>query len=153
MSPRAAWRLETLGFREVYDYVAGKKDWLDAALAMQGAVEQRIQLGRRARPDVPTCRFDERVGEVAKRVRANGWDQAAVTNQARVLLGWLDAERLDSSPDSRVEDAMLEGPVTFRPSMVPEETAQWMDGNQAGSVLVTSSDGTLIGVARREDLH
>lgn len=153
MSPRAAWRLETLGFREVYDYVAGKKDWLDAGLAMQGAVEQRIQLGRRARPDVPTCRFDEQVGEVAKRVRASGWDQAAVTNQARVLLGWLDAERLDSSPDSRVEDAMLEGPVTFRPSMVPEETAQWMDGNQAGSVLVTSSDGTLIGVARREDLH
>jgi 3-mercaptopyruvate sulfurtransferase SseA len=28
MSPRAAWRLKTLGFERVYDYVGGKADWL-----------------------------------------------------------------------------------------------------------------------------
>jgi hypothetical protein len=27
MSPRAAWRLESIGFQHVYDYVAGKADW------------------------------------------------------------------------------------------------------------------------------
>ncbi len=32
MSPRAAARLETLGFSRVYDYVGGKRDWLAAAL-------------------------------------------------------------------------------------------------------------------------
>lgn len=33
MSPRAAWRLERLGFEPVYDYVAGKVDWMAAGLA------------------------------------------------------------------------------------------------------------------------
>src|SRR5215203_5599470 len=28
MSPRAAWWLEDLGFKNVYDYVPGKADWL-----------------------------------------------------------------------------------------------------------------------------
>ncbi len=32
MSPRAAWRLEAAGFGPVYDYVAGKADWLAADL-------------------------------------------------------------------------------------------------------------------------
>ena len=33
MSPRAAWRLEAFGYVEVYDYVAGKSDWMAAGLA------------------------------------------------------------------------------------------------------------------------
>jgi len=32
MSPRAASRLESLGFRDVYDYAAGKADWFNAGL-------------------------------------------------------------------------------------------------------------------------
>ena len=36
MSPRAAWRLETLGFERVYDYVGGKADWLGHALPREG---------------------------------------------------------------------------------------------------------------------
>ena len=36
MSPRAACRLETLGFAEVYDYVAGKADWLGRGLPREG---------------------------------------------------------------------------------------------------------------------
>jgi len=32
MSPRAASRLESLGFRDVYDYAAGKADWFAAGL-------------------------------------------------------------------------------------------------------------------------
>ncbi len=32
MSPRAAARLETLGFDDVYDYVSGKSDWMAAGL-------------------------------------------------------------------------------------------------------------------------
>jgi rhodanese-related sulfurtransferase len=30
MSPRAASRLESLGFTEVYDYIDGKLDWMAA---------------------------------------------------------------------------------------------------------------------------
>jgi hypothetical protein len=33
MSPRAAWRLESIGFGQVYDYAAGKADWGSARSA------------------------------------------------------------------------------------------------------------------------
>ena len=36
MSPRAAWRLETLGFAQVFDYADGKLDWMTAGLATEG---------------------------------------------------------------------------------------------------------------------
>ena len=36
MSPRAAWRLEALGFGGVYDYVAGKVDWIAAGYLPNG---------------------------------------------------------------------------------------------------------------------
>ena len=32
MSPRAACRLDTLGFEHVYDYLTGKYDWLARGL-------------------------------------------------------------------------------------------------------------------------
>ena len=36
MSPRAACRLQTLGFTNVYDYVLGKADWLAHGLPTEG---------------------------------------------------------------------------------------------------------------------
>jgi hypothetical protein len=35
MSPRAAWRLEGMGFTEVYDYPPGKADWSASGLPME----------------------------------------------------------------------------------------------------------------------
>ena len=40
MSPRAACRLELLGFTQVYDYVAGKADWLAHGLPTEGEQAQ-----------------------------------------------------------------------------------------------------------------
>ena len=39
MSPRAAWRLEAAGFSPVYDYAAGKADWLAADLPFEGTAQ------------------------------------------------------------------------------------------------------------------
>jgi hypothetical protein len=36
MSPRAACRLDTLGFEHVYDYMPGKVDWLARNLPVEG---------------------------------------------------------------------------------------------------------------------
>jgi len=152
MSPRAAWRLETLGFKDVYDYVDGKKDWFESGLPLEGEVATATWLGQRARREVPVGRMADTIGELAARARSAGWDQAVITNEAGTVLGWLDSESLSAAPTSRAEDAMLEGPVTFRPSKTLEETAAWMDENRINSVLVTSPDGVLIGVARRADL-
>ena len=40
MSPRAACRLELLGFTQVYDDVAGKADWLAHGLPTEGEQAQ-----------------------------------------------------------------------------------------------------------------
>lgn len=152
MSPRAASRLESLGFREVYDYAAGKADWFAAGLPIEGETASRPVIGRLARSDVPSAGLDERLGDVRKRAEAAGWDQAAVLDDRRVLLGWLGAEALGGDPAAPAAAAMREGPVTFRPNMGIDDTASWMDARSAAGVLVTSSDGTFIGVVRREDL-
>lgn len=36
MSPRAAARLEGIGFEQVYDYTAGKVDWGSFGLPLEG---------------------------------------------------------------------------------------------------------------------
>src|SRR6266550_4700590 len=58
MSPRAAWRLESIGFTQVYDYVAGKADWGSFGLPLEGTKGARA--GEHVRADVPTCRLEER---------------------------------------------------------------------------------------------
>lgn len=153
MSPRAASRLESLGFRQVYDYAAGKADWFAAGLPVEGEAAVIPVIGKLARHDVPGFRLTERVADVRERVESAGWDQAVVLDDRRMLLGWLSDEALRSDPAPQIEAVMLEGPVTFRPNMGTDETASWMDAKAVGSVLVTRSDGTFIGVLRRSDLE
>ena len=49
MSPRAAWRLETLGFEKVFDYVDGRADWLAAGLPTEGTGSSLPKAGDVAR--------------------------------------------------------------------------------------------------------
>src|SRR5919201_1482529 len=53
MCPRAASRLESIGFEQVYDYVAGKADWGSAGLPLDGpAGKQKTgRAGDDARPE------------------------------------------------------------------------------------------------------
>jgi rhodanese-related sulfurtransferase len=94
LSPRAAWRLESLGFAEVYDYVDGELDWLAAGLPTEGRNADVPRAGDVARRDVPTCRLEEPIGQVRERVRAAGWDACVVVNDQRVVLGLLRAGEL-----------------------------------------------------------
>ena len=36
MSPRAAWRLEEIGFEHVHDFVGGKTEWIERGLPTEG---------------------------------------------------------------------------------------------------------------------
>jgi len=152
MSPRAASRLESLGFRDVYDYAAGKADWFAAGLPVEGEAAATPVIGKLVRQDVPSGLLDALVGDVGRRAEAAGWDQAVVLDDRGVLLGWLSQDALRSDPAADVAAVMLEGPVTFRPNEGIAETASWMDGRNVSSILVTSSDGTFLGVVRRQDL-
>ena len=151
MSPRAAWRLESLGFGEVYDYVAGKLDWMAAGLPTDGTNAQHLRAGDVARKDVPTTEVNERLGEVRERVRAAGWDAAVVINRERVVLGLLRSKELDKDPELRIEQAMRPGPSTYRPYVAIKEMAKTMTEHKLESSPVTTSDGRLVGLLLQKD--
>src|SRR5438876_10705890 len=147
MSPRAAWRLESIGFTRVYDYVAGKADWGSFGLPLEGTKGARA--GEYARADVPTCRLEERLQEVRHQVSAAGWATCIVVNASGVVLGRLGRKALASAEDATVEAVMTAGPSTVRPSITLADIVERMQSQKLTSALVTRSDGTLVGVLRR----
>lgn len=151
MSPRAAWRLESLGFGEVYDYVASKVDWLGAGLAFEGALADQPRLVTLADPAVPTCQLDDASGDV--RARLDGWGFCLVVNDQRVVLGLARAEALGAADDRRVGEVMREAPRTYRPHVTAAELAPQLTKNPRPWVLVTNLNGTLVGAVRPEQVH
>jgi Mg/Co/Ni transporter MgtE len=131
--------------------VDGKLDWLTAGLPVEGNTVERPRAGDVARRDVPTCRLDETIGEVRKRVRAAGWNACVVVNDERVVLGLLREAELEKGADELIEQVMRPGPSTFRPNVPIEEMAQYMVDHNLPTSPITSSDGRLIGLLRRED--
>jgi rhodanese-related sulfurtransferase len=94
MSPRAAWRLEELGFTKVYDYVPSKIDWFANGLPREGKAAETPWTGDLARDDVPTCAPNDRVGDVRDRVLASGYDtSASFSTSARSFLASCAATR------------------------------------------------------------
>ena len=128
----------------------GKLDWLAAGLPTEGTNAERPRAADVARADVPTCRLDEQVERVRERVRAAGWDACVVVNDERVVLGLLRREELER-PEGRIEQVMRPGPSTFRPYVPIGELAHYMVAHDLPTSPITSSDGRLIGVLRRED--
>ncbi len=151
MSARAAWRLESLGFGQVYDYAAGEADWIANGLPRAGRNATVPRVGDVARREVPTCSPSETVGAVRERVRAAGWDQCLVVNDERVVFGRLDERALAGDPHTPVEAVMAAGPTTFRPGNDLADTVERMRDRNVGSVVVTTSDGRLVGLLLRSD--
>jgi CBS domain-containing protein len=152
MSPRAAWRLESFGFLEVYDYTVGKLDWMAAGLTTEGTNSNRPRAGDLARKDIPTCKVDERLGEVRDRVHALGWDAVVVVNDERVVFGLLRAKELARDGDLPIAQAMRPGPSTFRPYVLADHMAHTMVEHKLESSPITTSDGRLVGLLLQKDV-
>jgi CBS domain-containing protein len=151
MSSRAASRFESIGFEQVYDYVAGKADWGSFGLPLEGRRASPTRVGAHARIDVPTCGLGERLREVCERLRDAGWDTCFVVDGRRVVFGRLGRSALARDDDLSVEEAMTSGPSTVRPSFELDRAVERMRAQGLSSLPVTRSDGTLVGVIRRED--
>ncbi len=152
MSPRAAWRLESLGFLDVYDYTVGKLDWLAAGLPTEGTNANKPRAGTVARKDVPTCRLDERLADVRERAHGQGWDAAVVINPERVVFGLLRAKELSGDGNRLISDVMRPGPSTFRPYVLADEMAKTMVDHKLESSPITTSDGKLVGLLLQKDV-
>ena len=135
----------------MYDYVEGKLDWIAAGMRFEGTLAGRATAGSVALRDVPTCRTDERLGDVANRVRSAGSDAGVVVNVERVVFGLMRSKELAGDPDQPVERAMRPGPSTFRPNVPILEMAEYMAEHELPNCPVTTSDGRLVGLLVRED--
>ena len=151
MSPRAAARLETLGFTKVYDYVNGKADWLATALPSEGLSAGRSTAGSTLRHDDIVAHSGERLGDVASRVRSEGKNAVIVINDRHVVLGRVRGRALDGAPDTTIEDVMQSGPSTIRPDTPLETVVKTLREGNVTSTLVTDPDGLLMGTIYLED--
>ena len=151
MAPRAAARLETMGFRRVHEYKAGKLDWMAAGLPTEGDNSLHPRAGDASRKDVPVCSLTEKLGDVRDRVKAAGWDAAIAVDSDRIVLGLLRSKELAMDPELSVEQAMRPGPSTFRPYVSLHEMAHFMEEHNLDSSPVTTSDGKLVGLLYKSD--
>ena len=150
MSPRAACRLETLGFAAVYDYALGKYDWLAHALPTETG-----RTGRRAgdvmRADAATCRLDEPAATVRDRIEASPYGFALVLADDRTVLGRLRRSALADPGEASVEELMEPGPSTVRPHADLQPLVERLRERGLRTAVVTTPEGTLLGVVHRDD--
>lgn len=151
MSPRAATRLDQLGF-EACDYALSKVDWMAHALPMEGTAAPRPTAGSFARDDVATCELDDTAGTIKQSIDSTRYGFALILAD-RVVLGRVRSSRLDAATDdASAEELMEPGPSTARPHTDPDELAKRLQCSGVNTAILTTSEGELIGVVRRADL-
>ncbi len=159
MSPRAAWRLETLGFTNIYDYVAGKADWFAAGLPRAGKLASIPRAGDVARRDDVSCQLTDRISDIINQVRAAGKDTCIVTTDGNVVLGRVrigavaggGEATVNATVNATVEEVMDSGPTTARADTLLESILERLSARNVDSILITTSDGRLVGTLYRSD--
>jgi CBS domain-containing protein len=152
MSPRAACRLATLGFEQVFDYMPGKVDWLARGLPVEGDKASEPRALDFAREDVITCELSDSISSVRERVAESAYGFAFVLADG-VLMGRLRKAALEGSPDARAEAMMEPGPSTSRPDTPPGELLDKLQQADLTTAVLTDPEGRLLGVVRRADLE
>jgi CBS domain-containing protein len=151
MSPRAACRLERIGFERVFDYVGGIADWKGAGLPVEGEATRAQTVADATRPDVPTCGPDERLQDVRSRTFDAGWDECIVVDCGGVVVGRLRAQAWDGNPDAPAESVMEPGPTTVRPNVALHPLVERMQERGTKLVVVATPQGGLVGVLRGDE--
>jgi rhodanese-related sulfurtransferase len=152
MSPRAACRLETLGFADVYDYAAGKVDWLARNLPIEGASADAPTAGGRLRHDAPTAGPNEAVAAIRARVDASPYQFALVLAPDRTLLGQLQDTALAADPDTPAHEVMEPGPSTLSPRRTLANVEFHLRDHHLAYAIITDPEGHLLGTIHRDDL-
>jgi CBS domain-containing protein len=153
MSPRAACRLDSLGLPRVYDYAAGKVDWLAHGLSVEGTQADLPTARSFARRDVATCALDTSAVEALSTIADSPYGFALVLSPGGVLLGRACRSMLEQlNANDPVESVLEPGPSTIRPHLTAEELRGRLARSDVRALVVTRPDGTLVGVVRRADI-
>jgi CBS domain-containing protein len=150
MSPRAAWRLETLGFEQVFDYVGGKADWLAHGLPREGETAAVPYAGELVDSDPPTCALSADVATVRAALENAKYGFCLVVNDERVVLGRVRRSALEGVKDAVAAESVMEpGPSTVRPNQSARELAGRLASDGLRTAIVATPDGRLLGVFDR----
>lgn len=131
--------------------MAGIADWLAFGLPTEGKRANALRVGPASRHDVPTCGLTDSIADVRKKIAAADWDSCIVVNEHCIVLGRVRSDDLDGDPGQQVENIMEPGPSTVRQSEYLEALVKRMKEEDVNTIIVTSSDGTLIGVLCRDE--
>ncbi len=151
MSPRAACRLDALGFEQVYDYTLGIADWKAAGEPIEGPPVDMQVVADATRPDIPTASPQERLGAARDRTETAGWDEALVIDCDGVVVGRLRGDIWDRDSNLQVVEVMEPGPTTVRPNGALAPLVKRMEERGTRLVTVTTPQGVLIGVVILQD--
>ena len=151
MSPRAASRLESLGFEQVYDYAAGKADWGSYGLPLEGAEPSETRAGAHVRTDALNCAPYDRLLEICEGLEETGWDTCFVLDTRDVVLGRIGRRAIRGRADVSAEEAMTLGPSSVRPSARLEAMVERMRRQNLTTLPVTRADGRLVGLLTLHD--
>jgi CBS domain-containing protein len=149
MSPRAAWRLERLGW-EVYDYAAGKADWIAAGLPTEGRLSHPPRVIDALDADPQTCSLFEPVSAAWDRMDRAGAEVCVVVNEAGVVQGRLRHREAEAGDPRPAETVMEPGPTTIRADADLDQTTERMRRRRVSSLIVTDPDGVLLGLIRTQ---
>lgn len=138
MSPRAAWRLERLGF-EAFDYVAGKVDWIAAGMPSVRADPAPRRALAAADRSPRTCQPEAIVATVELAL--------LVVNASGIVLGRVPPGSYGAG--TTAEDVMQPGPATVRAHEPLDPLLARMEHRKVDEIAVTTPEGRLLGSVRR----
>src|SRR5690242_16932508 len=127
MSPRAACRLEQLGFTDVSDYAGGKMAWMGAGLPTEGSTPAGDRVGPHGQRSAPTCAVTTTVDELRKLAAGRPDRLAVVLAEGEVVVGTVKLAALPAQGATTAGDIMDPGPSTFRPSLPLDEARDYVD--------------------------
>lgn len=131
--------------------MAGIADWLAFGLPTEGKRANALRVGPASHRSVPTCGLTDSIADVRKKIAGTDWNSCIVVNEHRIVLGRVRSDDLDGDPGQQVEKIMEPGPSTVRQSEYLEVLVKRMKKEDVSTIIVTSSDGTFIGVLRRDE--
>jgi CBS-domain-containing membrane protein len=134
----------------VYDYAAGKADWLAAGLPFEGTAQLAGMFTRRG---VAAAGERTTAAEALRLLDAQEFGPVVVVNQAAVVMGTAYRDKLAAAAgEAAVGTVMRFGVSTVRPSEDAAALAHRMGHRGVSRVVVTRSDGTLAGLFFAADL-
>lgn len=137
-----------MGF-EAYDYTGGKADWISEGWETERAGEARREARDVLATDFATCGPNDDAAGLVDRVTEAG--PVLVLNDEGILLGRVGPRQLhDVAEGATAEEVMHPGPATVRPFEPLDPLLERMAKANVTEMVVTSTEGRLIGVVRRQ---